>query len=181
MEAVVIVVLWVSMLLLFHDPALAEGQVNTSFSFLSFPADDGSVLKVEDVSYNGALESFDLNRRAYATGLLDQECGRLLYKDKVRMVDRRSGRSASFNTSFTFAFLQPNVNSSSCGAGMAFTFVPGTSITPAEDKRKGKAMCAFDNTDHSESNRVLAVKFDSALTNLTGQRMFLCTYRQLSI
>ncbi|KAG0582655.1 hypothetical protein KC19_3G075600 [Ceratodon purpureus] len=160
-----VVLLWV--LLLFCERSLAQGQI-TNFSFPSFVADDNSLLKVDDVSFNGSFESFDINHRTYTTGLLDQECGRLLYKDKVRMVDRASGKAASFSTSFTFAFLQLDPNSTSCGSGMVFMFAARPNISAVEYTRRGKGMCTFDSTDTSPTNRVFAVKFDSALTNVSG-------------
>lgn len=163
-----LVVLLVLILVCDRYHVRVEAQSNTSFSFPSFVSNDGRLWQVDDISYNSTLGSFDMNYRSYATGLLDEECGRLLYKDRVRMVDRHSGRAASFNTSFTFAFLQQEANSTTCGAGMVFTFVGSTNITPTEYKRRGKGMCVFDSGDTTPANSVLAVKFDSALTNLSG-------------
>lgn len=146
----------------------AQTTSSTSFAFPSFTTDDPRILKVDDISYNSSLQTYDMNYRSYETGLLDQECGRILYKDRVRLLDKHSNRAASFNTSFTFSFLQQDVNSTTCGAGMVFTFVGSQNITATEYTRRGKGMCVFDNADTASTNHVFAVKFDSALTNVSG-------------
>ncbi|KAG0582652.1 hypothetical protein KC19_3G075300 [Ceratodon purpureus] len=137
---------------------------NTSFSFPSFLADDGSITQVEDVSFNGSLESYDVNYNAFVTGNQEQRCGRVLYKDRVRMVDKKLARAASFNTSFTFSFLQTNPKFNICGSGMVFTFTGSSDFTATQKSRRGKGMCTFNPDDKDASNRVFAVKFDSSLS-----------------
>jgi len=118
---------------------------------------------VSDASYNADYASYDLNvsgnvssKAAYTS------CGRILWKDTVRM--RAGTKVASFNTSFTFTFdvLDLATDPSYCGDGIAFTFVRYNNFTNVEyDQRRGGGLCLLDFHDTSPANRVFAVEFDS--------------------
>ncbi|KAG0582654.1 hypothetical protein M758_3G076500 [Ceratodon purpureus] len=164
-QGVTVVVL---VLLLIHHGHAGVAAQNMDFSFSRFALDDGRVLKLGDASFTESVDSYDMNHRAFNYGLdASQPCARILYKDSVWMRTNDSGRIASFNTSFTFAFLSAR-NSSLCRAGMAFTFAwdhSNLSVTEMTN-RSGGGMCTFDYADKSAANRVFAVKFDSSLDEL---------------
>ncbi|KAG0617000.1 hypothetical protein M758_5G157700 [Ceratodon purpureus] len=140
---------------------LVQAQ-NTNFSFPYFTsADQDSFFMVDDVQLYTANSSFLLNSRG--SSLSTKSCGRLLYKDRVRMKDSSSGAVASFNTTFTFQITGLNywVNADGFlhGDGMAFTFTRNSNFT---DESTGGSLCLIrEENNGMASNRLFAVEFDT--------------------
>lgn len=184
------------LVLLVLSDAFAEGR-STSFSYL-YEVDlaaletDGGLLRSGDAIFNIDTGTYDLNYAAYEQTqfcscrawndpfylplLAEQECGRMLYPEKVRMVDEASGRVASFNTSFTFSISHYGFNGTDyCGYGMAFSFAATHDPYWFNHVARGSGMCAFDYSDRAIGaylRPVFAVKFDSHLDDdpsLTGR------------
>lgn len=132
---------------------------NTNFSFQSFSSEAQFIL-VSDVQHSANDSSFILNA---SQGI--RSCGKLLYKDMVRVKDRSvGGKVASFSTSFTFQISCPNYNVGN-GDGLAFTFTTDnrTLGTPGAD------MCLLNEmNDGNSSNQVFAVEFDTFLNSDYG-------------
>ena len=125
---------------------------NTNFSFQSFSSEAQFIL-VSDVQHSANDSSFILNASQRI-----RSCGKLLYKDMVRVKDRSvGGKVASFSTSFTFQISCPNYFEGN-GDGMAFTFTTDNNTlgTPGGD------MCLLNEmNDGNSSNQVFAVEFDT--------------------
>lgn len=133
---------------------------NTNFSFRSFSSPDNFEM-VQDVQYNANNFSFLMNSIGYS--LETTSCGRLLYKDKVKMKDRSSGAVASFHTAFTFSISGLDYWGDETGIlhgdGLAFTFARNISLL---GQSPGSSLCLLQESDNGlESNRVFAVEFDT--------------------
>ncbi|KAG0619625.1 hypothetical protein M758_4G153000 [Ceratodon purpureus] len=173
---VVVVMVW--LVFLIPDEALVASQTQASSGFYhpAFPVEDGSILALGNAVFNSSVQSYDMtSEQMWVPGYNVSTysfCGRVMHKDKVRMVDKASGKVASFSTSFTFSFRSGNIYD--CGHGMAFTFAatPNTSVLEATN-RSTYGMCVFDYLDTRESNRVFAVKFGSQRNdfNVTGSNI----------
>ncbi|KAG0580160.1 hypothetical protein KC19_4G152300 [Ceratodon purpureus] len=173
---VVVVMVW--LVFLIPDEALvaSQAQASSGFNYPAFPVKDGSILALGNAVFNSSVQSYDMtSEQMWVPGYNVSTysfCGRVMHKDKVRMVDKASGKVASFSTSFTFSFRSGNIYD--CGHGMAFTFAatPNTSVLEATN-RSTYGMCVFDYLDTRESNRVFAVKFGSQRNdfNVTGSNI----------
>ncbi|KAG0612357.1 hypothetical protein M758_6G021200 [Ceratodon purpureus] len=117
----------------------------------------GNVTMEGDVQYNTTeYFQFELNYQSYTKeSYYEHRCGRIRYKNRIRMVDRGSGRVASFNTSFTFEFQGHGKY------GLALTFVSSADLADVESTDRWYGMCAFDAADTRPSNNAFAVTFDS--------------------
>lgn len=139
------------------------GQISIPSASFSFPdgfgvGDASSLLTDANAYYNSSYSSVDMTS---PYGNINYTCGRVVHIDKVRMVAKAAGQVASFNTSFTFSFLDTDPVSS--GYGMAFTFAASPIIGPGQSRiMSDPGMCTFDVEDQSPSNRVFAVKFASS-------------------
>jgi serine/threonine protein kinase len=124
---------------------------NTNFSFQSFSS-VAQFITVRDVQHSANDSSFILNASQQL-----RTCGKLLYKDMVRVKDRSvGGKVASFSTSFTFQISCPNYDVH--GDGLAFTFT--TDNRTIGDP--GADMCLlYEINDGNSSNQVFAVEFDT--------------------
>ncbi|KAG0570133.1 hypothetical protein KC19_6G141200 [Ceratodon purpureus] len=140
---------------------------NTDFTFSGFDIQDlDRLLMVDDVMHAPANTSILLNSRG--TNTSSRTCGKLLFKDRVRMKDSASGAVASFNTTFTFTITGPNYMSDETGFlhgdGMAFTFLRSNSNFT--DESFGASMCLIkEENDGKASNRLFAIEFDTFRNN----------------
>ena len=143
--------------------AVVQAQ-NTNFSFSSFTtADRDSFLMVDDVQYDAGNLSFLMNSNG--NGTFSGTCGRLLYKDKVRMKDLALGAVASFHTTFTFQIsgldLYRNADVWYHGDGIAFTFARANTFL---DESGGASFCLVNKSKNGLlSNHLFAVEFDTYL------------------
>lgn len=132
---------------------------STNFSFQSFSS-EAQFITVSDVQHSANDSSFILNASQGK-----RSCGKLLYKDMVRVKDRSvGGKVASFSTSFTFQISCPDYGVGN-GDGLAFTFTTDNSTlgTPGAD------MCLLNEmNDGNSSNQVFAVEFDTYLNSDYG-------------
>ena len=154
----VLVSLLVYRLLLPSGSYLTVGQ-NTNFSFPSFNSTDHLNL-VGDVQHNTVDSSIQINPEGAAES--KGSCGKLLWKEKVRVVDVASGKVASFSTSFSFAITGQDRWLTSTGYqhgdGMAFTFATDNSTLAGG----GSCLCLLWQQDNGlPSNQVFAVEFDT--------------------
>ena len=157
MDSFYLVLLLTAQLLL--DTVLVGAQ-NTNFSFLSFPTTD-SFLMFEDIEHDATNSSFTMTpiKRSMYYGT----CGKLFYKDPVRMKESASGAVASFHTSFTFAMYSPLIFEKELGwlyaDGITFTFGRNSTFLGQD---AGGTLCLLKQLNNGlASNRVLAVEFDS--------------------
>ena len=154
----VLVSLLVYRLLLPSGSYLIVSQ-NTNFSFQSFNSTDHFYL-VGDVQHNTSDSSFLINPEAAAES--KSTCGKLLWKEKVRVVDVASGKVASFSTSFSFAItgqdLWPSPTGYQHGDGFAFTFATDNSTLAGG----GSCLCLlWEENNGLPTNQVFAVEFDT--------------------
>lgn len=88
-------------------------------------------------------------------------CGRVVYKDKVRLLDKTNGTVvvASFHTFFTFSFASFDNNANSCESGMLFMFSQNSTVSSLETKLAGGSLCEL-NWKQADL-RLFAVEIDS--------------------
>ncbi|KAG0610046.1 hypothetical protein M758_7G034700 [Ceratodon purpureus] len=139
---------------LIRSPVFVQGQ-NTDFSFLSFSTPESFLLSGSGY-YFADNTSFILNKQDPVHVSLFRECGRLSYKDKVRMVDYASGAVASFHTAFTFQITGTNY---SHGDGLVFSFARDQFA--GDNSYAGGSLCLYNATDSMPSNTFFAVEFDT--------------------
>ena len=94
-----------------------------------------------------------------AAGANSSGCGRVVYHDKVRMLDNATGTAASFKTAFTFSFLSFTTDLY-CGDGMVFSFYKDSDIGDPKPGGAGGYFCVF-NTSAYSTEPVFAVEIDS--------------------
>jgi serine/threonine protein kinase len=158
----VLVSLLVYRLLLPSGSYLSVSQ-NTNFSFQSFNSTDHLDL-VGDVQHNPLDSSIQINLEGTAES--KGSCGKLLWKEKVRVMDLASGKVASFSTSFSFAITGQDLWLTSTGFqhgdGMAFTFATDNSTLAGG----GSCLCLlWQQNNGLPSNQVFAVEFDTWRTS----------------
>lgn len=142
---------------------LQVASQTSSFSFSESSSADQFIL-VDDVQHNQSDSAFYINPQG--ADLAKQSCGKLLYKEKVRVADLNAGTAASFNTSFSFSIISQNLSSSNSyyipkywtPGGLAFTFVP-EKIPATGDI---SCMCLIAEKDNVQpTSRLFAVEFDT--------------------
>ncbi|KAG0630877.1 hypothetical protein M758_1G210300 [Ceratodon purpureus] len=114
---------------------------------------------VDDVTHDPYGASILLN----SNGTSSNSCGKLLFKDRVRMKDSASGAVASFDTDFKFTITSQNLFKNPegflHGDGMAFTFARNINFT---DESAGSSLCLIrEENNGNASNGLLAVEFDT--------------------
>lgn len=138
----------------------------TTFTFSEFSSADLFIL-VEDVEHNQNDSAFYINPQGASAA--EQSCGKLLYKEKVRVADLSAGTAVSFNTTFSFSITSQDLPSSNSyyiqdywrPGGLAFTFV-------TEDISSGdpSCMCLINEKDNVQlTSRLFAVEFDTFWNN----------------
>ena len=151
---------------------LQVASQTSSFSFSEFSSADLFIL-VNDVQHNQSDSAFYINPQG--ASLAKQSCGKLLYNEKVRVVDLSAGTAASFNTSFTFSITSQNLSSSDSyyipkywrPGGLAFTFI-AEKISTAQIPAAGdiSCMCLIAEKDNVQpTSRLFAVEFDTFWNN----------------
>ncbi|KAG0627433.1 hypothetical protein M758_2G200700 [Ceratodon purpureus] len=153
-----------SVIIILEYTVLVEAQ---NFSFSNFNSSDPFLL-VDDVLYYQTNYSFLLNARAAASG--SNSCGKLFYKEPVRLKDSASNAVASFHTAFTFQINGLNYKfdpytgkpqDSQHADGMAFHFGRNSTFNLGHDAT-GKSLCLLRSEDDGQaSNRLFAVEFDT--------------------
>ncbi|KAG0566068.1 hypothetical protein KC19_7G035900 [Ceratodon purpureus] len=140
-----------------YSTAFVQGQNYTNFSFPSFSTPESFLLSGTGY-YFADNTSFILNDDAAPVHVTtDWECGRLSYKEKVRMKDSASGVVASFHTAFTFQITGDNY---SYGDGLVFSF--SRDGYAGDDSLAGGSLCLFNAADNGmASNHIFAVEFDT--------------------
>ena len=128
---------------------------NTNFSFPSFTSADQFIL-LRDVNYSADDNSFLIDS-AQSLG----SCGKLLYKEKVRVRTLNSAgttlTTASFNTYFTFE-ITTAIPGQQAGDGLAFAFAADNHTLGDE----GSSMCLLKRAnDGLATNQLFAVEFDT--------------------
>ncbi|KAG0587417.1 hypothetical protein KC19_2G162800 [Ceratodon purpureus] len=139
---------------------LVQSQ-NTDFTFSGFDIQDlDQLLMVDDVYHVPANASIQLNSKGASTS--SSSCGKLLFKERVRLKNSASGAVASFNTTFTFKITGTDIANVSHGNGMAFTFARNINFT---DETAGALLCLVrEEDDGKASNHLFAVEFDTFLS-----------------
>lgn len=144
-----------------YDTIVVVEAQNTQFSYLYFSSPE-EFLTMDDVQYYPGNSSFLMNTRGYSLSI--GTCGRLLYKNRVRMKDAASGAVASFHTAFTFSITGLDYYTYDDityfhGDGLAFTFA---SINTLLGQTSGSALCLLQEVYNGQaSNRLFAVEFDT--------------------
>jgi hypothetical protein len=141
--------------------SLRVASQNTNFAFPIFNSSNQFIL-VNDSSFLVSESSFLLN--PLGSFQTKGSCGKLYYKDKVRMKDLLPGGAvASFSTSFSFSITGQDSWHDSTGwlhgDGFAFTFATDNSTVGSS----GGSMCLIPelNNGNGASNRLFAVEFDT--------------------
>ncbi|KAG0591561.1 hypothetical protein KC19_1G183600 [Ceratodon purpureus] len=152
------------MVLVFTD-AVSVGKADVSFSF---PSQNGSNVLVSAGDVANMGDSYRMNTGSVTDSGSNNSasCGRVVFGNKIRMLDHKSGTAASFNTSFAFSFesnLDYNESTSNstiyCGDGMVFAFYPDFNIGEHERRLMGGGF-GFHNFSRP-NERQFSVEIDS--------------------
>ena len=158
----------VILVVFFCSPVATVVGQNTNFSFSPWaasPADQsaGNFLASGDAQIGA--QNLTMNWQDATSGgqIANGDCGRVVFKQPIHMVDKASATAASFNTSFTFSYTTLRNNSAMCGSGMLFMFSVNSNVTASETTLAGGSLCELNYTN--PNLRIFAVEFDSYLNS----------------
>lgn len=155
---------WVRISLLVLALSLPAASQNANFTFQNFENSSQLILLADAEQYSDAIF---LNAVGTATRMAT--CGKLMFEDRVRLLDTDSSNEtavASFSTAFTFSMELGSAHGLDkiCegGDGLVFLFSVDNSI----QGDSGASLCTIhDEDDGKSTNHMFSVEFDTFRNN----------------